>query len=287
MIRLGNATIDLWLPALAVAAAALAYCATAAAEEGAEDPAAAELRGQIDASLEEFSLVTAPEGAPLARRVVLRWDNNARGSEQGVTLLYVAGGRPEAVCCVYPWDGNLVHDFRSMSRGLVEARREGDVVWRPSAAGAEFRPIPEAGPPHASSAARLRQLKTLAGRFGGKLVGWKGDDSDRQELRLLPRPIYRYEEPAGELIDGAVFALVMGVDPEALLVIEGVVAEGERQWEFAFVRRTSGELEGRLDDAVVWTADRYPRTNDPLGLDRSFYRPLAVDAPTETKRTGP
>jgi hypothetical protein len=291
-------TGNLWWAVLArslLLGALLAACCRAPAaedepmdetEQTAEE--AQRLRAQIDSTLEEFSLsIPGTEDTPLEGREILRWDNNARGSEQGVTLLYLAHGRPEAVCCVYPWNGSLAHWFSTMSRGLVEARQDGAIVWQPDRPGVEFNAIPEAPAPQDSPAGRLRQLKALAGRFSGKLVGWANDNSDQQELRMLPRPVYRYEQPQGELVDGAVFALAMGVDPEALLVIEALDVDGSRRWEYAFVRRTSGQLEGRLDGAVVWTADRAPPEHELHGLDRSFVLPLDVDAPMAAEPAAP
>lgn len=230
----------------------------------------------IDSTLPEFALFGGPQlDEPLEIAARLRWDNNSRGSENGLTAVYVRHGRPEAVVCVYPWSGRLVHDFSSLSRGRVTGRLAGETFWETNRPGAEFRRVPDSEAPAESRAARLRQMKDLVRtRFEGTLVGWKPDDSDRQELRLLPRPLYRYDASIEGAVDGAVFAYAMGVDPELLLLLEAV-SDGEgARWEYAFVRRTSGELQGRLDRTVVWTAARFPRTDDPRGLDRGVTRPL-------------
>jgi hypothetical protein len=234
------------------------------------------LRGLIDSTLLEFVLLGGPQlDEPLEIAARLRWDNNSRGSEGGLTAVYARQGRPEAVVCVYPWSGLLVHDFSSLSHGRVAGRLANEPFWETDRRGVEFRDIPDAEIPAASRAARLRQMKELArARFGGTLVGWKPDDSDRQELRLLPRPLYRYAESTAGAVDGAVFAYAMGVDPELLLLLEAVADSSGTHWEYSFVRRTSGELQGRLDRTVVWTAARYPHTDDPRGLDRGVTRPL-------------
>jgi hypothetical protein len=251
-----------------------------AARSDTESAKLAGIRKQIDDSIDWFQLSTAdPDATPLRPIAVLRWDNNQRGSELGLTVLYIGHGRAEAVCCIYPWQGKLAHEFSSLSRGPLEGRRDGQVVWSPDKPGVDFRTIPDAGAPADTVAARLRQLKTLAARFDAKLLGWKRDDSDRQALRQLPRPIYRYEQSTGNVLDGAVFAFVMGVDPEALLLIEAVSTRNESRWEYAFVRRTSGELEGRLDGNVVWTAERYPASRDPKGVYRGFTEPLKALEP--------
>jgi hypothetical protein len=230
----------------------------------------------IDESLDEFQLLGGAElDEPLTLASRLRWDNNVRGSASGLTAIYALHGRAQAVVCVYPWDGRLVHDFGSLSRGRLTGELNGTTFWQPDQAGVTFQPIPNADRPRGTPAARLLQLKELARtRFSAQLFGWKPDDSDREELRLLSRPLYRYEEPTGEVVDGAVFSFVVGVDPEVLLLIEAVEHAGEPRWEYAFARRTSGELLGRLDDTIVWRADRFPDNSNPSGTERGVTRPL-------------
>jgi hypothetical protein len=231
------------------------------AADGATEPRT--LRELIDASVKWYDVFASLEASePAQPLVALRWANNTRGSEDGITSLYVAGGRPVAAACVYPWDGRLEYDFESLSRGPIAAKQGEAVVWQPAKAGVSFAPIPGAPPPDEKPAARLRQMKELAGRFRGTLLGWKADNSDREELRLLTKPLYRYEGRAEPIVDGAVFALAMGTDPEILLLIEAVQEGDKATWQYAFARRTSGQLEARLDDSVVWEAARFPTQRD-------------------------
>jgi hypothetical protein len=53
----------------------------------------------------------APE--PMTPHRVLRWRNATRGTQEsaGVFVLWVNKGRPEASASIYPWEGDLVHDF--------------------------------------------------------------------------------------------------------------------------------------------------------------------------------
>jgi hypothetical protein len=236
------------------------------------------LRELIDAAVTSIDvLADADAKDPAKPLVALRWANNARGSEDGMTLLYVFEGRPLATACLYPWAGRLVHDFESISRGNIVARRESQIVWQPKESGVKFAPIPDAPPPEATPKERLRQMKSLAEQFQSSMLGWKADSTDREELRLLPRPLYRYESKDAAIIDGAVFAFVMGTDPESLLLIEAVSKGGEPAWEFAFARRTSGELEGRHKDKIVWHADRYPPNNDPSKPHFSIGAPIPAE----------
>jgi hypothetical protein len=220
----------------------------------------------IDAAVSEMEVLPMGDDEPAKPLVALRWANNQRGSEDGLTILYIHDGRPLATACLYPWDGKLIHDFGALSRDQIVARRKGstDILWQPRKSGVTYADVPNAPPPDATAAGRLRQLKMLAGQFQSTMLGWKRDDTDREELRLLPRPLYRYATKTGPIIDGAVFGFVMGTDPESLLLIEAVEQDGKAKWQYGFARRTSGELEGRHQDKVVWKAARYPDTKDPL-----------------------
>jgi hypothetical protein len=241
------------------------------AEEQKKSTEPTTLRELIDAAIDDVQIFADAETKTPARpQVALRWANNARGSEDGTTVLYIHEGRPLAVACIYPWERQLPRDFCVLARVPIVARYEGAVVWQPQRTEVKLADIPGAPPPEQSATQRLRQMKSLAEQFSSTMLGWRADDSDREELRLLPRPLYRYETDrykaaGGDVLDGAVFAFVMGTDPESLLVIEATKAGDAAKWQYAFVRRTSGELEGRHRDQVVWHAERFPATRDAQG----------------------
>src|SRR5262249_12109720 len=107
--------------------------------------------------------------------------------------------------------------------------------------------------PSNSPSVRLRQMKELAQDFSAKIFGWGNDPKkEREELRMLTKEYHRYEGQHPDILDGAVFAFVKGTDPEVTLQIEACKTEAGFQWQYAFSRRTSAELEGRLNGEVVW-----------------------------------
>ncbi len=243
------------------------------------------LRELIDVSMNWYEVFPNAEATEHATVMpVLRWANNARGSEDGVTLLFVHDGLPLAAACAYPWAKRLEHDFESLSRNKIVGRREGVIFWQPQEPAVKFADIPDAPAPEATRPARMRQLKVLAERFQATMMGWKSDSTDREELRLLPRPLYRYDPKTGDVLDGAVFAFVMGTDPEVLLQIEAVKSGGKTIWQYAFSRRTSGRLEGRLDKAVVWSAERFPVQTDPRRPHFCVAVPLPPEIAAEQDR---
>jgi hypothetical protein len=218
----------------------------------------------------------------------LSWRNVTRGiqNSEGVFVLWVHKGRPEALASIYPWEGNLTHDFASLSRGANLLARDdgGRVIWSPQTPGVEFKELPGAAVPADSPAARLRQMKVLADRFSITMTGWKVDKSDREELRLLPKLLYRYEpsrgaEPDAGWIDGGVFAFVQGTDPEAILLLEASGGKRAFHWQYAFARATAGGLEARLDKTIVWAVDYLVGDATPTLPQMTLRRPLASTGP--------
>lgn len=261
------------------------------AEDPPKEDTAAErgkaLEKLVESSVDWYELLPDIDAkTTLNAQTVIRWRNVSRGQE-GVAMMtfWLRDGRPEAMASIYPWEGKLIHEFGSLSREakLVARNRDEDrIVWTPETPGVTFQEIPDAPAPGKTAAARLRQMKALAERFTSTMTGWKGDDSDREELRLLPRPLYRYElkdaakETHPGLQDGAVFAFVQGTDPETVLLIEAVMQEGGARWQFACARATSGGLEAQLDGKLVWTAPKYPDNRTSTKPIISFNRVIEL-----------
>lgn len=239
------------------------------------------LREELSASADwnRFILTQAPDAKVEPVRVH-RWTNDERDPQgEGIAVLWIGRGRPVAAASIYPWNGRLIHEMESLSRETFACHREDALIWQPQT-GIEFRPVPDAEPPAESPAARIRQMKGIADRFTVTMLGWKDDDSDREQLRRLPKELFRYRPEAGGPVDGAVFAFVKGTDPETLLVLEAVAGEsgGASQWHYALARQTSGGLEARLGEQVVWTAPKHPYRGDPTKTFFSAQGPLAPSA---------
>jgi hypothetical protein len=254
-----------------------------------DDPSAEETSARnrkIDEAMEASAkwyelLPNADARTPLTPQVAMRWINASRGRDaQDFLLLWVHDGRPVAAASVFPYDRYLCHELCSLSRNAeLVARDRGDTVWAPESAGVEFHDVPDGPAPAETPVLRLAQMKSLGARFTATLTGWKDDESDREVLRLLPRPLYRYDIKAGadahaNLRDGALFAFVQGTDPEALLLVEEVVLNDRPRWQYAFARATSGGLEARLGDQLVWKVTRSTNTASRTNPQITFQRVL-------------
>ncbi len=182
-------------------------------------------------------------------------------------VVWPHNGRPVAMASIYPWNGKMIHEFDSLSRENKLIARDNDrVIWSPEAAGVEFKDVPKAPKPAKTAPERLRQMKAIAERFKATMTGWQADNSDQEILRLLPRPLFRYDLTNAKnpkLLDGALFAYVLGTDPEAVLVLEAIGTADKADWQYAFARATSGGLEVKLGEQVVWTATKHPPNQNP------------------------
>lgn len=242
-------------------------------------PAPTNLRELVEHEIDDVQIFAGNDQEPAKPLITLRWANNTRGSEDGATVLYIHGGRPIAAACVFPLRGTINHEFDAIYGRNISARRKGDsdFVWRPGPPDVKPAPVADAPKPEASPAGRLRQVKSLAEQFQASMLGWDPRDGVREELRLLPRHLYRYElAKESDLLDGAAFAFVTGTDPEALLLLEATKGDASA-WQYTFVRRTTAGLEAKHRDKVVWTAEPRPDGSNPEKLHYILFSRIPAD----------
>jgi hypothetical protein len=196
---------------------------------------------------------TDPETALALRdEPALHWTNPLREADDGLVLLWLSGGRPRAVACFYRarWDGRLHegNEFHSLAPVGLTATLGGRTLWAPPVPGLDPRPIPGVPAPAATPAGRLRQMRALAREFSAIV----DNDKVRTELRQLSQPLFRYETPTDEVLDGALFAFVLTTDPEALLLLEALPGPSGPSWYYAFARMSNHSLSARHKNQTVW-----------------------------------
>jgi hypothetical protein len=128
-------------------------------------------------------------------------------------------------------------------------------------------------------AARSRQLKQLAQKFTGHQF-WDPNNS-RYELRRIERPLHTYRDEAGGLLEGGLFALANGTNPEILLFVEARVDPKDKSravWQYAVGRLAHAELHLDYDGKEIFSA---PRGGALSGRDKPYwvdFIPAAPDA---------
>ena len=216
----------------------------------------------FQAVAEEYVVETSgakPVACKLKPPPVLRWNQPVRGGDDGAVYVWLRGGRPAVIGTIFAWplpDGrrNVVHELHSLDTVPLSVDWQGRVRWTPDKAGVTFASIPEAPVPAKSAPQRLVQMRALARKFSARSID--GNEKD-WELRLLPAPLYRYEiEEPKDALDGGIFVMAQGTDPEILLLIEARQENGTWTWQYAAGRFSDRKLRLKLGDEEVWSVDR-------------------------------
>jgi hypothetical protein len=219
--------------------------------------------------LKHWSIRTGIEpGRPATARPepVLRFSNPGVGRVYGDVFLFIGEGRPEAVMSIFkwftPWTG-FEAEMHSLSTSPLKARRDGQVVWEPVRPGIEMKDVPDAPSPAASALERLGQMRTISGSFAGHLLDARVEATgEDQALRLLPKPLYRYEPKDPALVDGALFAFVLGTDPEFFLLLEANESPRGPRWQYGLARMNDDPLQVTYKGKAIWKVDKVDRRRD-------------------------
>ena len=190
------------------------------------------------------------------------WTNlNGDSAQHGHVFVWSWQDRPEAIGTVFSVPTNdgqrkLIHEFHTLSMNQLfpVAPESSEYQWTPQQ-GIALAPLQHAPPPARTSAARLLQMRTLARSIAVETINPEGE---RFHLRLLPTPLVRYQPQGQQVVDGALFALVMsvGTDPEAILMIESrrTGAASQPIWHAAVVRFSDRDVTVRHGEELLWSS---------------------------------
>ena len=202
---------------------------------------------------------------------VLRFSNPVGGVPDGIVVMWKDGQRPAVFAQVFQIkDGRWLHECQSLALGTFKMQFGQKVFWQPSEAAEDFRPLPGAPTPAPSAGRRLVQMKAIAAEFTA-VDDFKISSADQEttlhELRLLPTPVYRYEDKDDGIADGAVFAFVHGTDPEIFLVLECASAkDGKSQWQYTLAPMTCWSVSVQHNEKHVWKVPERLNKSTPAML---------------------
>jgi hypothetical protein len=197
----------------------------------------------------------------------LRWTNPLGTAVDGVIAVYAhKGGRPDALGQFFRQGRTRwVNEFTIIPESDVTIRRSDRLFWRPSEYVCKFTDLPRSPLPAVKPALRLAQMRAIAADFS--VIDYFGPKATKQELRLLPQPLYRYSEK-GQILDGALFVFVVATDPECCLLLEAYSDEKASRYRYAVAPMSIYQLEVRYKDKLVWSIER----RDAVGPScRSYY----------------
>ncbi|MBW3542295.1 MAG: hypothetical protein KY476_18665 [Planctomycetes bacterium] len=187
------------------------------------------------------------------REPLFRYSAPNRSTTDGTLWAWTKAGRPIALACLFldPREGfDWNYELVSLSdRAFVVSGRPG-WSWKPQGVRRLWQALD--GPrPAGSEAARLVQMKSIT----RSLQVSEDLDGDVVQLRLLPRPVLRYQASDEGVVDGTMFLFVYGTNPEVAVLVEATGDEKE-PWRLAFARLGAAELTVRRNGQTLWQAER-------------------------------
>jgi len=240
-----------------------------------------------------FSLEPDAVDLKLDPTPILRWTNPLEeGSIHGVVYVWRKVGRPVVVGQLFSYlngKGGRVycHAMHSLARKdeKLTGYRDGKVFWTPDSPGVELHEVPAAPKPAAARAARLLQMKDISRRFSAYT---EEATRGKRVLRLLTTPLDRYPDDGPKSADGALFSLVVGNDPEVILLVETDLNSATgAAWQYGLILSTRSTSVALLDDREVWRYDAGVKNPaDPRSGYLSVHgiATLPLEAPSRTDR---
>lgn len=208
-------------------------------------------REELRVSLEHVApmrLRLVETGAEIERveHPVLQYGAPLWGGHHGTLWIWGKRGRPVAVLemSLVGKENLWYRSFHAVTDAPIQMTLQDGTTWTPTASYVKFQRLPRAPSPAETPSARLRQMKGFVQKFSAhQLWTWPDGDGSRHELRLLATPVYRYEDRDQHLIDGALFVVAQGTNPEATLFLEAIQPAGETRpiWQFGIGRSSFAE----------------------------------------------
>jgi hypothetical protein len=195
-----------------------------------------------------------------------------RKHTRGSVWAWGMSGRPVALLELWNNGSNRTKwacGLCNTSGGKLRAKREGLPWWRENDSTIELKDIPGAPAPAAETALRQRQLKVLGQKFTGHQF-WDPNNS-RYELRRLERPLHTYRDEANALLDGGLYILANGTNPEVAVFVEARVQPGSKAapvWQFTIGRMSHAEFHVEYDDKEVFSG---PYGRPLSGADKPYW----------------
>jgi hypothetical protein len=211
---------------------------------------------------------------------LLYYGDATRENDRGSVWGWGDVGRPVALLELFQNANdrkNWVYTICNTSGGKVRAKRGGDPWWRENESASELKDVPGAAAPAADAPQRQRQLKQLAQKFTGHQF-WDPNNS-RHELRRLERPLHTYRDEDGGVLEGALYTLANGTNPEIMLFVEARVNPKDKSkpvWQYTVGRLSHAELHLEYGGKEVFSS---PRGDMLSGADKPYWLGLIESAP--------
>ncbi|MCA9139078.1 MAG: hypothetical protein KDB00_20035 [Planctomycetales bacterium] len=181
------------------------------------------------------------------------WNNPTRLNTAGATYLWTHDGRPAVISCVFDikTSGNkilLTHEIHALLDLPLRGEDSGGEFWHPNQTLTLTR-LTEAPELNDDARKRITQYKQIARQFTAKLLRFQTQEN--YQLRVLPQPLYSWSNQTG--VEGHLFCIAEGTDPEVILLLESRPDESNnRQIFYGLARMTIGRVRVQRHGTDLW-----------------------------------
>lgn len=263
---------------LITAASTALFCACVSADDS---EAAVKFTKYAKQMASEYTIESADRLLELDETPVLTWTDPENGEIYGAVFVWTDAGRPATIASIYKWYRPYTHgthEFQSLSTDSITGLRDNQKDWLCSKPGVVWKPALGDPAMGRTSAQRLTRLRFIARQFALQMTE---KDGSVDTLRLLSQPLYRYQCPTSNVIDGALFAFARGTDPEALLLLEVRDEDGKPKLFYALARSNFLPISASYGGEEIWKVERLDRARMKAGTEpytKFIFRDAKVDA---------
>lgn len=235
--------------------------ATTSAQEAAEPQAPRELREtrmQLMRSRVAAlkALGSGGDVRSFGNEPAMRYNDTPRGVVDASVWILGAKGRPPAVLVLEFYDNDTVMYELTANDEPPQSVKGSTWEWKPENSKFEWVKILLDASPGATARLRQSQLKLLIRDFAAS----EEFNGQTYQLRILPRPIYEYEDNEHGVLSGAVFVIANGTNAEILMLVEARAPNGDApaHWVAGFSRLATASLEVTYAKGDFWNSAQEP-----------------------------
>lgn len=189
---------------------------------------------------------------------LLRWSNPEAGSIHGAVFVWTVDDRPQLVASVFKWFSPktfLDAEVHSLSEQPLVAKQGARAAWNTGNQGVKFQRLEGTPSPANSAVRRLAQMRTI---MRAMTASETTRDKQKIDLRLMEKPLHRYQSPKANIVDGALFTFVRATDPEVFALIEAKQVAEDSFWQVTFARMNSFAMNVKQGDKTLYEVDELP-----------------------------
>ncbi len=195
------------------------------------------------------------ESAKFRPDALLRYSDPVRKIVDATMWSLGTKGRPQGILVLELYDRGTKfwsYELTVTSNNVTETLKGPTWTWKPSGKEFVWTEFPSTPEPAATKIMRGRQMKKIAHMLNAS-EQW---DGQTYKLRLMPRPILRYQDEAAGILDGNIFVLAHGTNAELLVLIEAQSDKrtGKASWQAGFARLGAARFDVAYGGSPLWKA---------------------------------